>query len=168
MRVPIAQLIVDVTVAAFLIAFGGFLLGTLERLFLPISVIGFLGFLIWSQMFSGKNVWFAFAISLPAILVWIYMLLTYDRLLILGSIDSMANLNPMYPQPFPHPDAVLKFFLEDRRLSSETNPADLASVAFRVISMTGLSAICLAGWFLGSLIRRKPAGESLELAEAEK
>ena len=168
MRFSIAQLIMVVTVAAFLIAFGGLLLGTLERLFLPISVIGFFVFLIWSQMFSGKNVLFALAISLPAILVWGYMLLTFERLLILGSVDSMYNLDPMYPQPFPHPDVVLKFFLEDRRLSSETKPADLASVAFRVISMIGLSATCLAGWFLGSLIRRKPAGESLELAEAEK
>lgn len=168
MRFSVAQLIVVVTVVAFLLAFGGFLLAVLERLFIPISVVGFLVFLNWSRMFNGKNVLLALAISLPAILVWGYMLLTFERLLILGSVDSMYNLDPMYPQPFPHPDAVLKFFLEDRRLSSETNPADLASVAFRVISMIGLSAICLAGWFLGSLIRRKPAGESLELAEAEK
>ena len=168
MRFSVAQLIVVVTVVAFLLAFGGFLLAVLERLFIPISVVGFLVFLNWSRMFNGKNVLLALAISLPAILVWGYMLLTFERLLILGSVDSMNNLDPMYPQPFPHPDAVLKFFLEDRRLSSETNPADLASVAFRGISMIGLSAICLAGWFLGSLIRRKPAGESLELAEAEK
>ena len=167
MRFSIAQLIVVVTVAAFLIAFGGFLLGTLERLFLPISVIGFLGFLIWSQMFSGKNVLFALAISLPAILVWIYMLLTYSRLFALGSVDSMANLDPMYPQPFPHPDVVLKFFLEESRLS-KTSPSDLGSLASRTIGLIGLVAACLAGWFLGSLIRRKPAGESLELAEAEK
>ncbi|MDB4468638.1 hypothetical protein N9093_02135 [bacterium] len=52
MRFSIAQLIVVVTVAAFLIAFGGFLLGVLERLFLPISVVGFLVFLNWSRMSS--------------------------------------------------------------------------------------------------------------------
>ena len=168
MRFSVAQLIVFVTIAAFLIAFGGFLLGVLERFFIPISVIGFLVFLNWSRILNGRNVLLAFAISLPAISVWCYMTLTYYRLFVLGSVDSMYNLDPIYPQPFPHPDAVLKFFLEDRRLSIETNPADLASMAFRVISMIGLSAICLAGWFLGSLIRRKPAGEPMALAEAEK
>lgn len=168
MRFSIAQLMVVVTITGFLFAFGGLLLGMFERFFIPISVVGFLVFLNWSRMYNGRNVLLAFVISLPAILVWGYMLLTYSRLLVLGSVDSMANLDPMYPQPFPHPDTVLKFFLEDKRLSSETNPADLASMAFRVISMIGLGAICLAGWFLGSLIRRKSAGEPMELAEAAK
>ena len=168
MRFSVAQLIVFVTIAAFLIAFGDFLLGGLELFFIPISVIGFLVFLNWSRILNGRNVLLAFAISLPAISVWCYMTLTYYRLFVLGSVDSMYNLDPIYPQPFPHPDAVLNFFLEDRRLSIETNPADLASMAFRVISMIGLSAICLAGWFLGLLIRRKPAGEPMALAEAEK
>ncbi len=168
MRFSIAQLIVFVSIAAFLIAFSGFLLGVLERFFIPISVIGFLVFLNWSRILNGRNVLLAFAISLPAILVWCYMTLAYYRLFVLGSVDSMYNLDPIYPQPFPHPDAVLKFFLEDRRLSIETSPADLASMAFRVISVIGLSAICLAGWFLGLLIRRKPAGEPMALAEAEK
>ena len=168
MRFSVAQLIVFVTIAAFLIAFGGFLLGGLELFFIPISVIGFLVFLSWSRMLKGRNVLLVFAISLPAILVWCYVTLTCYRLFVLGSVDSMYNLDPMYLQPFPHPDGVLKFFLEDRRLSSETNPADLASMAFRVISIVGLSAICLAGWFLGSLIPRKPAGEPMAFADAEK
>ena len=64
MRFSIAQLIVVVTVAAFLIAFGGFLLGTLERLFLPISVIGFLGFLIWS-LCNAFVTWFGMVLTWP-------------------------------------------------------------------------------------------------------
>ncbi len=167
MRFSVAQLIAFVTLVAFLIAFGGFLLVLLERLFIPISVVGFLILLNWSRMFSGKNVWFAFAISIPAIFVWGYMTLTYYRLFVLGSVESMADLNPMYPQPFPHPDAVLKFFLEESRLS-KNSPADLASIAFRTIGLIGLVAACLAGWFMGSLIRRKSAGEPLELADSEK
>ncbi|MDE0938191.1 MAG: hypothetical protein OSA89_19970 [Mariniblastus sp.] len=69
MRFSVAQLIVFVTIAAFLIAFGDFLLGMLERSSIPISVFGFLVFLNGSRMFSGKNVLLTLAISLPALLV---------------------------------------------------------------------------------------------------
>ena len=44
MRFSVAQLIVFVTIVAFLLAFGGFLLGALERLFIPISVDWFFRF----------------------------------------------------------------------------------------------------------------------------
>lgn len=154
MRFSVAQLIVFVTLAAFLIAFGGFFLTMLERFFIPISVFGFLVFLNWSRMFSGKNVLLTLAISLPALLVWVYMLFAYYRIISLGNVDSMATLDPSFPQNFPHPDALLKVRLEDWRLG-ETKPHDMASIVFSVIGLIGLGAACLAGWFLGSLIRRK-------------
>lgn len=164
MRYSVAQLIVFVTIVAFLLAFGGFLLGALERIFIPISVVGFFVFLNWSRMFKGKNVLLAFVISLPAILVWAYMALTFYRLIALGSVESMADLEPTHPQPFPHPDAVLDFFLEDSRLS-KNSPSDLASIASRTIGLIGLVAACLAGWFLGSLIRRKSVDDEVESGE---
>lgn len=164
MRFSVAQLIVFVTIVAFLLAFGGFLLGALERFFIPISVIGFFVFLNWSRMFKGKNVLLALAISLPAILVWGYMGLTYYRLFALGSVESMDDLEPTHPQPFPHPDAVLDFFLEDSRLS-KNSPTDLASIASRTIGLIGLVAACLAGWFQGSLIRRKSVDDQVESGE---
>ena len=106
MRFSVAQLIVFVTLAAFLIAFGGFFLTMLERFFIPISVFGFLVFLNWSRMFSGKNVLLTLAISLPALLVWVYMLFAYYRIISLGNVDSMATLDPSFPQNFPHPGSL--------------------------------------------------------------
>jgi hypothetical protein len=168
LRYSVAQLIVFVTIVAFLLAFGSFLLGALlgalERFFIPISVIGFFVFLNWSRMHKGKNVLLALAISLPAILVWAYMALTYYRLIALGSVESMDDLEPTHPQPFPHPDVVLDVFLEDSRLS-KNSPTDLGSILRRTIGLIGLVAACLAGWFMGSLIRRKSVDDQVESGE---
>jgi hypothetical protein len=92
------------------------------------------------------------------------MALTYYRLIALGSVESMDDLEPTHPQPFPHPDVVLDFFLEDSRLS-KTSPTDLGSILRRTIGLIGLVAACLAGWFQGSLIRRKSVDDQVESGE---